>query len=128
MQPLWEDCDPEDKVNHCSSDSCKCSAHNGGTKKESIAANGIAKPPETLPKLTPEQKQKLIQRMDLSGTHNWSIEEQAEDQDLIKEYGSLFALDSQNLGCTSVVKHSTTLTDYTPLKVKYIFLHTSMKR
>ena len=45
--------------------------------------------------------------------------EQAEVQDLIKEYGPLLTLDSQDLGCTSVVKHSIKLTDYTPSKEKY---------
>ena len=79
----------------------------------------LLQPPEALPKLTPEQKEKLFQKVDLSGTKSWTIEEWAEVQDLIEEYGSLFALDSQDLGCTSVVKHSIKLTDYTPFKEKY---------
>ena len=88
-------------------------------KEESVVNNGIDKIPEALPKLTSEQKEKVFQKVDLSGTKGWTIEEQAEVQGLIKEYGSLFALDSQDLGCTSVVKQSIKLTDYTPFKEKY---------
>ena len=47
-------------------------------KWESVADDGIAKPPGALPKLTPQQKEKLFQKVDLSGTQNWTIEEQAE--------------------------------------------------
>ena len=88
-------------------------------KGESVADDSIAKLPEALPKLTPEQKEKLFQKVDLSGTQNWTIEEQAKVQDLIEEYQSLFTFDSQDLGFTSVVKHSIKLTDYTPFKEKY---------
>ena len=60
-------------------------------KGESVFNNGVAKPPEALPKLTPEQKEKLFQKVDLSGTKGWTVEEQAEVKGLIKEYGSPFA-------------------------------------
>ena len=88
-------------------------------EEEFVVNNCIAKPPEGLPELTPEQKGKLFQKVDLSGTISWTAEEQAEVQSLIEEYGSLFTLDNQELGCTSVVKHSIKLTDYTPFKEKY---------
>ena len=57
--------------------------------------------------------------MDLSGTKSWTIEEQAKVKDLIKEYGSLFTLESWDFGCTSVFKHSIKLTDYTQFKERY---------
>ena len=53
-------------------------------KGESVVNNGIANPLEAPPKLTPEQKEKLFHKVDLSGTKSWTIEEQAEIQGLTK--------------------------------------------
>ena len=47
-------------------------------KGEPIADDDIAKPPEALSKLNLNRKTKLFQKVDLNGTQNWTVEEQAE--------------------------------------------------
>ena len=49
-------------------------------------------------KLTQEEIQLLMSKIDFSGIKNWSSEEQQEVKDLIIEYGSLFALTDMDLG------------------------------
>ena len=57
--------------------------------------------------------------MNLSGIEDWSNEDQEEVQKLIKDFGFLFALNKLDLGKTSIVKHTTKLSDYIPFKEKY---------
>ena len=76
---------------------------------------------DTLPekcKLTQEETDLLMSKIDLSGTKDWKPEEQ-EARNLILEYGSLFALKDMNLGRTDKVKHGIKLDDYTPFKERY---------
>ena len=76
----------------------------------------------TLPekcKLTPEEADLLLSKLDLSGIKDWKPEEQKEAKDLILEYGSLFALKDMDLGRTDKVKHSIKFDDYTPFKERY---------
>ena len=69
-------------------------------------------------KLTQEEIQLLMGKIDFSGIKNWSPEQQ-EVRDLIVEYGSLFALKDMDLGQTDKVKHSIKLDDYMPFKQRY---------
>ena len=76
----------------------------------------------TLPekhKLTQEETDLLMSKIDFSGIKDWKLEEQKEAKDLILEYGSLFALKDMDLGKTDRVKHSIKLDDYTPFKERY---------
>ena len=76
----------------------------------------------TLPekcKLTPEEADLLMSKLDLPGIKDWKPEEQKEAKDLILEYGSLFALKDMDLGRTDKVKHSIKLDDYMPFKERY---------
>ena len=75
-------------------------------------------PPEKH-KLTPEEADLLMSKLDLSGIKDWKPEEQREAKDLMLEYGSLFALKDMDLGRTDKVKHSIKLDDYTPFKERY---------
>ena len=55
----------------------------------------------TLPekcKLTQEETDLLMSKIDFSGIKDWEPEEQKEAKDLILEYGSLFALKDMDLG------------------------------
>ena len=80
--------------------------------------NSSAIPPEKR-KLTQEEADLLMSKLDLSGIKDWKPEEQKETKDLILEYGSLFALKDMDLGRTEKVKHSIKLDDYTPFKERY---------
>ena len=69
--------------------------------------------------LTPEQQKKLNSKLDLTGTENWSQEDKKAVEELFKEYGRLFALEKNDLGHTTKVKHKIRLNDYTPFKERY---------
>ena len=86
--------------------------------------NSVATNPESIPsseptKLTQEEVDLLMRKLDLTGITDWSEDEQKEVKDLIIEYGSIFALKDLDLGRTDKVKHSIKLTDYTPFKERY---------
>ena len=69
--------------------------------------------------LSPEELEKLFNKVDLTGIINWSVQEQKEVRDLITEFGFLFALDDLDLGKTSVGKHTMKLTNPTPFNERY---------
>ena len=81
-------------------------------------SNSSTNPPEKC-KLTSEEADLLISKLDLSGIKDWKLEEQEEVRNLILEYGSLFALKDMDLGRTDKVKHSIKLDDYMPFKERY---------
>ena len=81
-------------------------------------SNPSAIPPEKH-KLTQEETDLLMSKIDFSGIKDWKPEEQEEARNLILEYGSLFALKDMDLGRTDKVKHSIKLEDYTPFKERY---------
>ena len=70
-------------------------------------------------KLTQNEVDLLMSKLDLTVIKDWSLDEQREVNDLIIEYGSLFALKDLGLGKTDKVKHSIKLIDYTPFKERY---------
>ena len=69
--------------------------------------------------LSPEQQEKLKSKLDLTGIDNWSQEDKKAVEQLFQEYGGLFALDNNDLGHTTKVKHKIKLNDYTPFKERY---------
>ena len=81
-------------------------------------SNSSAIPPEKH-KLTQDEIDSLMSKLDLTGIKDWSLEEQKEVKNLIIEYGSLFALKDMDLGKTDKVKHSIKLDDYTLFKERY---------
>ena len=69
-----------------------------------------------LPLLPEEKQNQLFAKIDLSGTAEWSSEQREQVRQLFIEFGSLFALDSLDLGKKSIVKHKIQLDEYTPFK------------
>ena len=69
--------------------------------------------------LSPEKEELLFKKIDLTGTNEWSSEDQEKVKELFREYGQLFALDDLDLGHTSIVKHKIELEDYRPFKDRY---------
>ena len=55
--------------------------------------------------LSPEQQKKLKSKLDMTGIEEWSQEDKRAVDELIKEYGRLFALEKNDLGHTTRVKH-----------------------
>ena len=69
--------------------------------------------------LPPEQQKKLISKLDLTGIEDWNQEDKKAVDELFKEYDRLFALEKNDLGHTTRVKHKIRLNDYTPFKERY---------
>ena len=75
---------------------------------------------EETPKLSvPERKERVIKELDLSGIEDCHEETQQEIKTLLQEYHDIFALDPNELGHTSLVKHKITLKDDVPFKERY---------
>ena len=64
--------------------------------------------------LSPE-KERLFEKIDLSGITDWEQEDQKQVREFFREYGQ-FVLDDLDLGHTLLVKHEIKLNDYTPFK------------
>ena len=66
--------------------------------------------------LSEEKQNQLFDKIDLSGTAEWSLKQKEQVRQLFIEFGSLFSLDSLDLEKTSIVKHKIWLNDYIPFK------------
>ena len=69
----------------------------------------------TPPALTPERESLLFGKINLDGTKDWSEELKTKTKDLFRD----FALESLEMGYTSMVKHKIKLDNYTPSKERY---------
>ena len=72
-----------------------------------------------IPPLIPDRDKLLFSKIDLEGTKNWNDDLKCQTRELFKEYAHIFALDSLNIGHTSLVKHKIKLDNYTPFKECY---------
>ena len=79
---------------------------------------GPGVPLETSP-LTPEREQLLFSKINLGGIKDWTDDLKSRTQELFKEYTHVFALESLDMGHTSLVKHKIKLDNYTPFKERY---------
>ena len=61
----------------------------------------------------------LFSTIDLTCAKEWSEELKAKTKDLFREYAHIFALESLDMGHTSLVKHKIKLDNYTPFKERY---------
>ena len=71
------------------------------------------------PILTPNRENLLFSKINLDGAKEWSEELKAKTKDLFREYAHSFALESLDMGHTSMVKHKIKLDNYTPFKERY---------
>ena len=71
------------------------------------------------PPLTPEREQLLFTKINLGGIKDWTDDLKSKTQKLFKEYVHVFALESLDMGHTSLVKHKIKLDNYTPFKERY---------
>ena len=62
------------------------------------------KAPVVLP-LPPEREKLLFSKIDLEGTKDWNDDLKHQTREPFKEYAHIFALDSLDMGHTSLVKH-----------------------
>ena len=69
--------------------------------------------------LTPEKEKLLFSKIDLTGAQGWDPALIEEAQQLFHEFAHIFALESTDMGHTSMVKHQIRLDNYTPFKERY---------
>ena len=69
--------------------------------------------------MSPEKEKLLFNKIDLSGTKDWDPELIEETRKLFREYAHIFAIESLDMGHTSLVKHKIRLDNYTPFKERY---------
>ena len=61
-------------------------------------------------------QKKLLEKLDLDGLSNWTPQNAAATLDLILAFHDIFALEGNELGCTSAIKHEIHITDSEPFK------------
>ena len=88
-------------------------------QQESVLDETISKTVSTPLVLTPERESLLFSKIDLDGAKEWSEELKVKTKDLFQEYAHIFALESLDMGHTSMVKHKIKLDNYTPFKERY---------
>ena len=72
-----------------------------------------------VPELTPEREKLLFSKIDLTGAQGWDPALIKEARQLFHEFAHIFALESTDMGHTSMVKHQIRLDNYTPFKERY---------
>ena len=69
--------------------------------------------------MTPGKEKLLFSKIDLSGAENWDPKLIEKAKELFCESAHIFALESLDMGHTSMVKHEIRLDNYTPFKERY---------
>ena len=62
------------------------------------------------------RQKKLLEKLNLDGLSNWSPRSVAAARELMLAYHNIFALDSNELGCTRAIKHEIHINDSEPFK------------
>ena len=78
------------------------------------ALEAVAKPLSMV-----EQQAKLLEKLDLSGLKNWAPRNAEAAKQLVLSYHDVFALDKNELGCTSTVEHEICIGDSEPFKERF---------
>ena len=66
-----------------------------------------------------EWQAKLLEKLDLSGMKNWAPRNAEVAKQLVLSYHDVFALDKNELGCTSTVEHEICIVDSEPFKERF---------
>ena len=62
---------------------------------------------------------KLLEKLDLSGLKNWAPRNAEAAEQLVLSYHDIFALERNELGCTSAVEHEIHIVDSEPFKERF---------
>ena len=77
------------------------------TKME--ATLGVKTQQEPMPVSTCQER--LLEKLNLDGLSNWSERNAAATRELVLPFHDIFALDNNELGCTSVIEHESHTND-----------------
>ena len=78
---------------------------------------GTEAQPEPMPVAACQEK--LLKKLNLNGLGNWSPRNAAMARELVLTYHDIFALDSNELGCTSAIEHEIHIDDSKPFKEQF---------
>ena len=81
---------------------------------EMEAALGVESQPE--PMSVAVRQEKLLEKLNLDGFAHWSPGNAAAARELVLSYHDVFALESNELGCTSAIKHEIRIKNSEPFK------------
>ena len=66
-----------------------------------------------------ERQAKLLEKLDLSSLKNWAPRNTEVAEQLVLSYHNVFALEKNELGCTSTVEHEIHIIDSEPFKERF---------
>ena len=84
---------------------------------EMEAALGSEAKPE--PMLVIVRQEKLLEKLNLDGLAHWSLRNAAMARELVLAYHNVFALESNELGCTSTIEHEIHIDKSKPFKEQF---------
>ena len=84
---------------------------------EMEAALGAEAKPE--PMLVMARQGKLLEKLNLDGLAHWSLRNTVVARELVLAYHDIFALESNELGCTSTIKHEIHIDNSEPFKEQF---------
>ena len=84
---------------------------------EMEAALGVESQPE--PMSVTARQEKLLEKLNLDGLTHWSPENAAAVRELVLAYHDVFALESNELGCTSAIEHEIRIENGEPFKERF---------
>ena len=85
--------------------------------QEMEAALGMESWPKPL--LVAVRQEKLLEKLNLDGLANWSPENVVVARELVLAYNDVFALESNELGCTSAIEHEICIENDEPFKERF---------
>ena len=84
-----------------------------------VSEGAMALEAVTEPLSVAEWQVKLLEKLDLSGLKNWAPRNAGTAKQLVLSYHDVFALDKNELGCTSAVEHEIHIVDSEPFKERF---------
>ena len=75
------------------------------------------------PLLVMARQEKLLQKLNLDRLAHWSLRNAAAARELVLAYHDVFALESNELGCTSAIKHEICIDNSQPFKEWFRCIH-----
>ena len=76
----------------------------------------LGKESQTKPMSVAVRQEKLLEKLNLDGLAHWSLENVVAVRELVLAYHDVFALESNELGCTSAIEHEIRIENGEPFK------------
>ena len=79
----------------------------------------LGKEPRLEPLSVAVRQEKLLEKLNYDGLAHWSPENAVAVRELVLAYHDVFALESNELGCTSAIEHEIRIENDEPFKVQF---------